>query len=347
MCDTKKLNIMVDNNTDFFAYVDNIAKIKEVNSVVIFSKEDPSAKYTIAIPTYKRIEYLKEAIDSALNQDCTVSYNVIVVDNNPERDDDTEKLMESYKNAKNLSYYKNAKNLGMGGNWNRCLSMPQTEWVVLLHDDDTIEPDFLQKCHTTIVRHDCSVLQTLKYTERDKRPIVAEGKVYQYAKLDLYHSFRIQAPTGIVFKRIDFIKSGGFSPELFPSLDYCYFAKIIESSKILLLKDYLTFYRLEVNASFKKETHLGWITIDHYLVKNMLTRYGFPSWIVGPYCQSKLKFDAEGIKKEYKYDFQIPEKLKAQIKYSKLSEVSALWIVRLFVVLERLKTKFSRCAPLK
>lgn len=333
---------MVDNNTNFFAYVDNIAKIKEVESVLIFGEEDSSAEYTIAIPTYKRTKFLKEAIDSALNQDCSFSYNVIVVDNNPERDDDTEKMMESYKNTKNLGYYKNAENLGMGGNWNRCISMPKTDWVVLLHDDDTMEPDFLKKCHNIIKRYDCSVLQTLKYTERGKRPTVKEEKVYQYAKLDLYHTFKIQAPTGTVFKRPDFIKSGGFSPEFYPSLDYCYFAKIIETSKILLLKECLTFYRLEVNASLKKETHLGWITTDYYLIKNYLIRYGFPTWIVRPYCQSKLLFDARGIKKEYKYDFQIPDILKAQIKYNKLIEVSALWIVRLFVVIERLKTKFLK-----
>lgn len=331
---------MVDNNTDFFANVDSIAKNKGVESVKIFGEEDPSAEYTISIPTYKRTEYLKEAIDSALNQNCVFAYNVIVVDNNPERCDETEKMMESYKNAKHLSYYKNVENLGMGGNWNRCVSMPKTDWVVLLHDDDTIELDFLQKCHDTIKRYDCSVLQTLKYTEKGKRPLVKEGRIYQYAKLDLYHSFRIQAPTGIVFKRSDFIKSGGFRPEFYPSLDYCYFTKIIENQKILLLKEYLSFYRLEVNASLKKETHVGWITTDYYLIKNLLVRYGFPRWIVGPYCQSKLKFDAEGIRREYKYDFQIPDILQRQIRYNKLSEVSALWIVRFFVVLERLKIRF-------
>ena len=53
---------------------------------------------------------MKEAVDSALNQIGFDEYDVIVVDNDPDRDDETEKLMLNYNNPK-LSYYKNMKNI--------------------------------------------------------------------------------------------------------------------------------------------------------------------------------------------------------------------------------------------
>ena len=46
----------------------------------------PTIKYTIAIPTYKRADLLKEAIDSCLAQKTNIPFVIMIVDNNPERD---------------------------------------------------------------------------------------------------------------------------------------------------------------------------------------------------------------------------------------------------------------------
>ena len=69
---------MIDKHTDFFQYIDNFAKIAHVVSVPVKKAILESPLVTIAIPTYKRADLLKEAIDSALNQDYEGIYEVII-----------------------------------------------------------------------------------------------------------------------------------------------------------------------------------------------------------------------------------------------------------------------------
>ena len=64
----------------------------------------------------------------------------MVVDNNPERECETEQLLREYKAIPNLFYYKNTENVGMTGNWNKLFELSQTNFVVMLHDDDLINP---------------------------------------------------------------------------------------------------------------------------------------------------------------------------------------------------------------
>lgn len=63
---------------------DNFKKYKDVDSSLIFKQENidiSDIDFTIAIPTFNRIDTLKEAIDSALNQDVNMQYEIIVVEN--------------------------------------------------------------------------------------------------------------------------------------------------------------------------------------------------------------------------------------------------------------------------
>lgn len=55
----------ITNGSDFLKLSDNI---KDEAYSVIMDSSPSNPLFTIAIPTYKRIETLKEAIDSALNQ---------------------------------------------------------------------------------------------------------------------------------------------------------------------------------------------------------------------------------------------------------------------------------------
>ena len=72
---------------DYFENKDCITPIKEISSIKVFGNDchDDGQKpsFTIAIPTYKRISTLSDAIDSALHQEAFKDYERIVVDNNP------------------------------------------------------------------------------------------------------------------------------------------------------------------------------------------------------------------------------------------------------------------------
>ncbi len=104
-----------------------------------------NVKITVLIPTYQRPKLLAQALRSAQLQTAPQnSYVILVVDNDPTPDSETQHLVEKMC-VSNLRYVKNKKNLGGYGNWNHGFSLAETEWVCLLHDDDLLLPSCVEK----------------------------------------------------------------------------------------------------------------------------------------------------------------------------------------------------------
>ena len=61
-------------------------------------------KFSIVIPTFKRTETLIKTINSALSQTYDGEYKIVIVDNNPNRDDKTELFMHGVTDFR-VSYY--------------------------------------------------------------------------------------------------------------------------------------------------------------------------------------------------------------------------------------------------
>jgi glycosyltransferase involved in cell wall biosynthesis len=94
-------------------------------------------KLTIAIPVFERYDFFETAVNSVLNQ--TVVPKLIVVDNNSSHNQ-----FEDYCNINNIRYYKNQTNIGMFGNWNKCFELCNTEFVMLLGDDDYLDNNYVE-----------------------------------------------------------------------------------------------------------------------------------------------------------------------------------------------------------
>lgn len=100
-------------------------------------------RFTIVIPAYKKPRQLAWAVRSALAQPGE-DYQVMVVDDAGEPGPDTPMARQLAGLAcSRLLYYQNEKNLGLFANWNRCLTLARSEWVVMLHDDDLLQPNYL------------------------------------------------------------------------------------------------------------------------------------------------------------------------------------------------------------
>ncbi|MEX1136346.1 MAG: glycosyltransferase [Balneolales bacterium] len=131
------------------------------------SKENPLV--TIGLTTYNRADgYLRCALDAAVSQ----TYNnieIIVSDNNSE--DNTEEVVKSYSDQR-INYIKQKENIGAGGNFNFCLDQAQGKYFLLLHDDDSIDPDFIETCMEMISTYgDTGIVRT------GTRLIDSEGSV--------------------------------------------------------------------------------------------------------------------------------------------------------------------------
>ena len=100
---------------------------------------------TVITPTYKRHQYLKNAIDSVLAQTYT-DFEQIVVDDNPADSEErrlTEAVMKTITDPR-LKYVQNEKNLGGAGSRNVAIEMAKGEYIAFLDDDDMYLPDRLR-----------------------------------------------------------------------------------------------------------------------------------------------------------------------------------------------------------
>lgn len=98
---------------------------------------------TIIIPTYKRVETLKWALHSALNQHEFDDYEVLVVDNEGEdlqKETDTERFIKRINSPK-VIYYRHEKSISF--KMDHAVNLARTKWICFLHDDDMLSVNAL------------------------------------------------------------------------------------------------------------------------------------------------------------------------------------------------------------
>lgn len=99
------------------------------------------AMVTVAIPIYNGERFIKQAIDSVLNQ--TYKDFVLKIFDNCSTDRTLE-IINSFDDER-IEYIKNDKNIGMLSNWKKALESATTKYVSLLFSDDFYKPTFLEK----------------------------------------------------------------------------------------------------------------------------------------------------------------------------------------------------------
>lgn len=94
---------------------------------------------TIGIPTCNRVEFLKQAIESAIAQ----SYpNVEIIVSDNASTDNTHALLARYVGK--IRVILQNENIGMTRNWDACLSAATGEYFLLLSDDDFLEANAIE-----------------------------------------------------------------------------------------------------------------------------------------------------------------------------------------------------------
>jgi len=98
---------------------------------------------SIGIPTYNRASgYLRETLESALAQTYP-NLEIVVADNcSP---DNTRAVVEGYGDRR-IRYFRHDAGMKPNDNFNFCLQQARGTYFLLLHDDDTIDPDFVDTC---------------------------------------------------------------------------------------------------------------------------------------------------------------------------------------------------------
>ncbi len=99
-------------------------------------------KVTVLTCVYNGLPYLKEAIESTLNQTYTDFEYLIIDDASPDKD--VVKFIESYNDPR-IRFVKNEKNLGVSNTINKALTLITTPYVVRIDQDDINLPNRIEE----------------------------------------------------------------------------------------------------------------------------------------------------------------------------------------------------------
>ena len=129
---------------------------------------------TVVIPVFNRIRTVKDAVESALSQECPFPFNLIVVDNHSS-DGTTELLADLASRDTRLVHVIPERNdLGIGGCWNLAVHHELCgEYAVQLDSDDVYSgPDTLVKIVDAFREQKCAmVVGTYQMTDFQMNPI--------------------------------------------------------------------------------------------------------------------------------------------------------------------------------
>jgi len=210
---------------------------------------------SICIPAYNNEGFIKETIESILNQTYK-NFELIVVDDKSR--DNTVKVVEEIKDAR-IKLFKNEKNLGMVGNWNRCLELANGEYVKLICADDILYPDCVAKevkvlehypnvnmvvSNTALVNNDGK--KTGEFRRYFKKGVV-KGK--EVVKMSLLIQNFFGAPVNTMFRKKALEKSGKFDIDFTYILDFDLWIRIAALGDIYILKETLNGFRIRNDSN--------------------------------------------------------------------------------------------------
>ena len=279
--------IEISENTDFFAYIDGFKKLSECNVIPVFSHDVDGAIYSISITVYKRAQFLEQCLESALQQETTLPYQIIVIDDDPTRGNEVETLMHKYHDNPLVTYYKKHSNEGLMNNMNRAIQLAKTDWVLMIHDDDWLCPNYISEIDKYRVKYkDYSIFVPSHTTYYFDKFVETKSSLREWF-CRLKGCWRIKpidfingtcaTPTGTLYRKESFLKSGGYIEDYGYAADYVFFARYSSYGKIMRVNTKLFNYRFAENESLKQDTIDNFRLIGHYLSVFLLKRYKFLS----------------------------------------------------------------------
>jgi glycosyltransferase involved in cell wall biosynthesis len=213
---------------------------------------------TIAVPTFERLRYLKEAVASALAQSYS---NVEVIIGDDGRSEDIKEWgLSIAARESRVRYQRNSQNLGLAGNWNALAEAARGEFITIIGDDDRLLPDFVDKLLNAILP-DANVAFSNHYiidsgggrlaaeseqcTRTYCRHLIPAGKVFNAPATVWQNS----VPMSSALIRTDDARRLRFKEDLnTPELEF--FARMAyEGARFVFVPEYLAEYRTHSNSA--------------------------------------------------------------------------------------------------
>lgn len=238
---------------------------------------------TIIIPTYKRPELLKQALESALNQRGFEDYQILVMDNEAspiEEETSTSKFMAGYRDKK-VIYYRNENSMI----WDVGVKYARSPWIVFLHDDDLLDENHLAIMTSIVIKH-----PEIKYLGCPTRPFSSEfkiGKQWKQISIDDCYIQKFMKDAiclgyvplmlGALISRKHYIAIGGMPSAVYGCCDMAMTARFLNRFGVYQCACDKALYHYRVGKhqdSYILGTQWGRIYINgYYLCKYAINKY--------------------------------------------------------------------------
>ncbi|WP_139827968.1 glycosyltransferase family 2 protein [Marivirga sericea] len=209
--------------------------------------ENSSPILSIVMPAYNAGAYIKDAIDSVLNQSFRHFELIIINDGST---DETHKIIMSI-NDERIKYYKNKKNEGLFFTRNRGLSLSEGKYIAMLDSDDIAiqgkfqyQIDFLEKNPDIALLGSSAIIIDENGFETGE-VYIQKAPSAAYPSIMLFNNYIIQS--SIICKR-KIIQKFGYRPEFPPAEDYDLWVRIAKEYSIYSLQKPLIKYRVHSSS---------------------------------------------------------------------------------------------------
>lgn len=218
---------------------------------------------SIIIPTFNRVDYLEEAIQSVVNQTYS-NIEVLVVD-----DGSTTNYAESICNKYPNCYYYYKKNGGLSSARNYGVTKAKGEYIAFLDDDDFWKQDKLEK-QVSILKaqkdidcvHSSAMVVDKESNETGTIIGASENKVHKRSGNVFWNALGVwvvKSPTPLIRKKV-FSKKMFFDETIKIGEDLDFYWRMFYKHKVLYINQPLAYYRDYSDIkrlSIQKEKYLG------------------------------------------------------------------------------------------
>lgn len=310
--------------------------------------------FSIAVTTYDRVDLLREALTSLLNQTFS-DFEILVGNDNPERK--IENILTEFKDPR-IKWINHKNNLGSIENTNYLIGLCSGKYITTLSDDDLMFPDFLEKVYEEIMENPTVKVFFSEYVDGLKSPQLETSKTIKAIKVSgadwlegyLSKQYKIIGSYGVYEKNflnsIGRVHSLGSVPAFSPYNDNLMVVQAGSAENIVLIQQPLVFFRLHpqslsfssTNADAFSSAQIDFLNFADKIfssadkVKRRSAYYSYLlSWFIEDYFSVLIRDNKIGMKSIFEHYFYFIKKIiQSRSQFSKFMLLNKLLAHYLF-----------------
>jgi len=268
-----------------------------MNSITNKRKDqDMSPLVSVVMATYNGERFIKEAIQSVLDQTFS-DFEFIIIDDGST--DSTEKKIHDF-NDDRIVYIKKDINSGIADSLNLGISMAKGKYIARIDDDDVCLPNRLKEQVNFLDKHDDIILCATQVKSDQNDNIEQKPESHEDIKMQLLFGNAIVHPTVMIRKSI--LLKHNYNPDKVPSEDYDLWSRLICEGKFFKIEKPLLYYRYHKTSETSKRRKEQ-LLLNVGIAEFMFNKSGFKG----------IKNDDESIKALASHNYTISWKQLAQL----------------------------------